>query len=74
MENKKQETRYQPLRKLHYTIKDLTYVWGIGKTKVTEWLNEDRCPNYYIDGTRFVHHEDAEAFVQQFRSITDLEV
>lgn len=65
MTNQKQE--HQPLRKLQYTVKDLTYVWSMGETKVRQWLDEGRCPSYKIDGTRFVHYEDAELFTQKLR-------
>jgi excisionase family DNA binding protein len=55
------------LKPIQFTQTELQVVLGVGKTKVSEWINDGRLPSYKIDGTVFVHSRDVVLFVEKHR-------
>ncbi len=55
------------LEPIQYTQAELQYILGVGKTKISEWINDGRLHSYKIDGTVFVHSRDVDLFVEKHR-------
>lgn len=62
------------LRPIHFTVKELQAVLGVGETKIREWIDDERLPSYKIDGTVFVHSGDVARFVNQYRRRDDFDL
>ena len=62
------------LRPMQYVANELEVILGAGKTKIRQWTDEGRLPSYFIDGLRYYHADDVNAFVEKYRPSAGFEL